>query len=811
MHKHLILPLLLVLSFTGIEVVHAQPNFFEQYNNRLTGFLHEKVYLHTDRNIYSANEDLWFKIYLVDARTHIPLPGINNAYVDLVNNEGETLIHKPFLIINGLGFGDFRLSDSLRTGAYTLYAYTNYMKNYGDESFFKKEIIISQIIKSEGGEVLLAKAEPSPGEFVYKPAVNLQFMPEGGYLSNNLLNTLGFKLTNRDGKGKNFKGHILDSKGNFIDSLDATHNGMGMAFFRPQRDMKYYAVVNDYPLDTFALPASFDRPQLQYDGITDSLVLFKIRDLAAYSEDKTYYLAIKAKGELSFYLEKKLTAAINSVNIHLRNFRPGLNKAILLDSNFTPLAERLFFIPGAPQLEITLRTNQPDYKTRGKTDISLEIQNEEDKAAGGSFSMAVIHLDQAGISDIPDDNIISYLELSAEIRGNIEDPGYYFSQPYDSVSKNLDLLLLTQGWSKYIWDENYLDSLPEFKYRKEEGLSIHGQAQRLVLNKALEEGNIILFVPSELIIMETNTDSSGMFYFHNLILFDSTKIAVQSKNKKNKPNSRLIDVNYVVTPPPVFPKPEYNLTDSLSLKYYNELAYSRFLNDRYHKFDKDHILLEEVTVVGKKKEEDDGHFRMYSQANNVIDMDEYPNYSYSDLFMFLQGLVPGLYISGDQISIRRAGQSPLILLDGMEIDVISARGIPLNVIDKIEVLKDASNTAVFGMRGGNGVIAIYTRRGENVYYESPSFNLISKSVEGFAQAREFYAPNYENPDSIQKAIDKRATLFWEPNLIPDSTGIAKVTFFNSDDTGRVAVITEGITGSGKPGVASVYYRVKQED
>jgi TonB-linked SusC/RagA family outer membrane protein len=88
----------------------------------------------------------------------------------------------------------------------------------------------------------------------------------------------------------------------------------------------------------------------------------------------------------------------------------------------------------------------------------------------------------------------------------------------------------------------------------------------------------------------------------------------------------------------------------------------------------------------------------------------------------LTGLVPGLVTINslgkpgqDQADILIRGKStwndaaPLILVDGMEEDM---NNIDVNDVDNISVLKDASATAVFGVRGANGVILITTKRGK---------------------------------------------------------------------------------------------------
>ena len=134
----------------------------------------------------------------------------------------------------------------------------------------------------------------------------------------------------------------------------------------------------------------------------------------------------------------------------------------------------------------------------------------------------------------------------------------------------------------------------------------------------------------------------------------------------------------------------------------------------------DLLSLEEVVVVGygqKKKEsvvgaitQTDGEDLM--KAGGVTNVGE-----------ALQGRLPGVVtIIGNgqpgesDVKIFIRGQSswngegqPLILVDGVE---RSMNDIDMNEIDKVSVLKDASATAVFGVKGGDGVILITTKRGQ---------------------------------------------------------------------------------------------------
>src|SRR5690606_22890347 len=56
------------------------------------------------------------------------------------------------------------------------------------------------------------------------------------------------------------------------------------------------------------------------------------------------------------------------------------------------------------------------------------------------------------------------------------------------------------------------------------------------------------------------------------------------------------------------------------------------------------------------------------------------------------------------------GQNPLILVDGVE---RSLNFLDPNEVESISILKDASSTAMFGVRGANGVILVTTKRGQS--------------------------------------------------------------------------------------------------
>ena len=63
-----------------------------------------------------------------------------------------------------------------------------------------------------------------------------------------------------------------------------------------------------------------------------------------------------------------------------------------------------------------------------------------------------------------------------------------------------------------------------------------------------------------------------------------------------------------------------------------------------------------------------------------------------------------------QLTLRLHGHSPLVLVDGVPRSLDDLDGVE---IDKVEVLKDAAASALYGVKGGNGIVSITTKRGKD--------------------------------------------------------------------------------------------------
>ena len=131
------------------------------------------------------------------------------------------------------------------------------------------------------------------------------------------------------------------------------------------------------------------------------------------------------------------------------------------------------------------------------------------------------------------------------------------------------------------------------------------------------------------------------------------------------------------------------------------------------------------------------------------------------------GGMPG----GNDVSMYIRGKStwgntdPLVLLDGIQSDI---KDVDMNEIESISVLKDASATAVYGVRGGNGVILITTKRGTNkaptisfsanYTHKSPT---TSMELADYVTSMRAYNQAMANDGSWNKLIPRSTLDAWE--------------------------------------------------
>jgi hypothetical protein len=823
--KTYLLIILFLLCFSGIKSQDIES--WLETNEKVPV---EKLYLHTDREIYFAGDTIWLKSYLTDSRSGRLIPGAENVYLHLIDSKGEIVLDKILICVNGQAPGHISLSPELETGNYLLRSYTDYLLNFGEQSYFYKRLHVAKPATSIQEIESKTLEEPEP------PMVaDVSFLPEGGKILEGMTNLVAFKAIDKNGFGINASGSVIDDSGNEVASFKTDYKGMGLFFFTPEPGKSYYAEVLGLPSFRFSFN-SF----IVAEGIKIHLVNQTTRELIVNIScnsgrfiGNTFYLVTMHRGEVVFYQPFTMEGLNQLLKFGTNMLKGGINQLILLDKSLNPISERLIFFNNSINVGM-LSVNPGKEIFSRRSAVNLNVSGTWDTNESSNLSVAVVHeaaLPEDGISQ----NILSYLLIDSELNGYIETPSDYFMDSEISAEAKQRLLMLTNGWSGYFWN-SVPGAYETLVYPQKAGIDLHGVASDITTNQPLENHEVTLIIEKDAdkAILNQLTGEKGRFAFTGLMFNDSANIKFQAGND-------LDSLTTISLLPAEFEQVSRSILGSLSgrievpvelekQKHNQDLAVGAYL--RRQKTPSPVKVRREL----KSLPQNDGHFRIYDRADQVIEIPK-DETSYGNILDFLTGRVPGLDINADQIIIRglsnfEGNSSPLFLVDGIPVITRSfsslpeqvgintdretdernsaiekIKSIPIGDIDKVEILKSPQNMAVFGVEGNSGVIAVYTRKGQPQVAAPVTKNIIEQKIAGYSSYRKFYSPQYIPGKAASKRPDFRTTLFWDPETALKN-GKVNLSFFTSSQTGRYRVMVEGISESGKICMGSAVFEVK---
>ncbi len=790
----------LLFSLSVFQSSFSQDN--DQDGKLVSQAVYEKIYLHIDREVYAPGEDIWFKIYLVSGINHRLLDGYKNAYVQLVNDSGLVVFSRLILVYNGVANGDFRLPGRMAEGPYTVRAYTKYLKGFGEESLFHKRIWITN----------KRPAERVNDTITDSLAIDAGFYPEGGNLVVNASNNIAFKVMNSKGRGIDVSGLIVNDLGDTITPFRTRFMGMGKFSLMPEPGRKYFAIINGYPSYTNEFQ----------DILSDGLVLTcktepaKViigvsRNYSQYRNEKVQLVA-SHKGTMLFEESFQMNSFSTEIEISKERFPMGISIITLKDASGLIQSERLVFIDVERPPLLTIQLSEQEYQSRSKVNLSMRAVLEPGDSLTGGVSVAVVNADYLE-GEGYQGNIRSHLLLDSELKGPIESSAAYFvDDDQITSSEKLDLLMMVQGWRSYYWPEVISREPEDLAGWEDVGLQLEGRVKRLFRDKPIEDSQVILGPFSKgMIFKETTTNEDGQFRFDRLFLLDSSQVILQAKTPAGADRTEiLVDKIYQ---PELFTNPSelesVVANTGIPASYFSE-NFSRMEAERRYAIESGTYWLEEVEVVTSEREAvldlTEEAQRTYGTPQRRFEITE-DDQAYMNIYDYLEGKVPGVMVDGNTISIR-GGLPPTILLDGVVNDLVDIGTIPMGDISRIDLFYSGAQMAAFGSRGGDGIIAIYTKMGKiDTDFTRYVRGRTTMIIDGFQVPRKFYTPAYSWEDLDGSAPDYRPTLHWEP-YAQFTDGACDLEFFTSDFRNNYLVIVEGISKMGEiiNGIGS--FRVK---
>jgi len=796
-------------NITGVESTLIK-NISSKLNNYTAGHAIEKAYLQFDKPYYAGGDTIYFKAYVTRGEKHELTQLSSILQVDLIINKQISRSIK-LQLTDGLAWGDFALADTLKEGNYYVRAYTQWMRNEGEDSFFEQPILVGstspQKVAESGVQKSLALRQKGKSN-----QSDVQFMPEGGNIIADRASKIAFKAIGPDGMGTAIKGTVTDDAGNEICAFKSAHLGMGAFTLIPEAGKTYKANVTFEDGATRAI----DLPRAVSNGYTlninnSSADTIRIR-ITAGRESTLHKLSLVAQSGGTIYYTaqtRQKDAKFLSVVIPKNKFPTGIVQFTLFSATGEPLNERLAFIQHNDRLKLDLNTEKHIYTTREKVKIILKAKNKEDKAVQGSFSVAVTDETKVPVDTLNESNILSNILLTSELKGNIEQPAYYFNNNDEKTSADLDNLLLTQGYRHFEWKQALADVQPSVKYWVEKAVIISGTVKKN--GKPAPNAKVILFSKARgAFMLDTLTDNNGRFAFKELVFADSTRFVVQSKVAKGQDDITL-ELDTVSLPPVVARINQTNVQGDSSRSVYIENAKAFYREQQKYGINKHAIALKEVKIEAKKERliPHSVNLNGSGNADQVFGPKDVERMICGRLVDCLQGMIASVYFDAKGYpKNRRTGSYMAIVIDGNFVGFGDFLDLRPDDIEGIEVVLGPQYGAIYGSRMAYGGFIITTKRGSRPAYSSEAPGVTTCMPKGFYKAREFYSPQYDNPKTNRQMADLRSTIYWQPNVVTDKNGNASFSYFNADNKGTYRLVIEGIDADGNLGRQVIKYRVE---
>ena len=472
-----------VLVFLSLLVSAQQaqaPTTLEGWAERLETFgksiPQEQVFVHLDNTCYFLGDTLYYKAYVRRSDTGTPSRVSGVLYAELLNQDGFLVQRQQLELKNGQVHGSFILTDTLYGGYYELRAYTRWQLNWGivehphnkvsEQWFFNKRMAREYYLDYEKlySRVFPVFDKPTePGDFYHEmtlrplrrqfkldetsPKPKLQLFPEGGNLVAGVPNRVAFEATSNEGRHLEGKVTVTEGQGTVVAEADVEQRGRGSFTFTPQSG-KSYSVTYTGKKGT----VKETLPSPEKDGCAvqvkreNGQTQVQIACAGTAASEELGMTVMHDGVMLDFQTVPTGTSA--TLTIDEAKLKTGVCQVTIYNNVGRVYADRLFFCRKDDLAPSSLRfSGLSDKPAEPFAPVSLSVEGGK---PGATVSVSVC--DATHSEYLYDNgNILTEMLLASEIRGFVENPGYFFEKDDEEHNRALDLLLMIQGWRRYDW------------------------------------------------------------------------------------------------------------------------------------------------------------------------------------------------------------------------------------------------------------------------------------------------------------------------------------------------------------------------
>ncbi len=827
---------------------------FHEYTKLLSP---EKVYLHTDKDVYFATDTIWFSGYVENTSYNSEFEESNYIYVELINDQlfrswtdwKNYADYEPSVVarvkikrINGSFSGCLVVPEMNSTGRGIIRAYTYWMLNRPAEYMFYKEVELTNPMKDKLVERMVEKNVKDRREYMrlgeevpfdkqprlteIKERYDVQFLPESGNYIAGQPAVIYVRSIGIMGGGESVYGEITDEAGNLVTGYRTDSSGFGKVMIPALPDGKLYASVRDgngYE----GMKVQLQKSLAAGATITGTM---SVSSDVSYSADDMLHLQIRSSAALQerypfvvlhngseIYYRKPIGKEQEVLSLRLADLTEGIHSVSVMDFMGNVYAERPFVVLPDGQEPLGVELDKDGYGKREKVSVKIKLPQQMCDSTG-NFSISVT---DAGIVDNWEStNIKSYMLLKSELNGYIEDLGWYFNcdVPLNERMAKADMLMQTQGWRYYDTQDIVQGKTQAPYFGREYRQTLFGK----VMNPLrLSRKATVSFVAKSINFTAMGQVDSGYFVLNDIDFPEKTRFIVSAigKNGRSTSHTPVLQDDYFA-PLHLYPQ------RTAKVKYTPE--YGKVVENIYFtKDDGQHAMAFELDPVVVSTQ------RITPKNSPCI----IPNYPLkrewyrdsSDMKPYARNYTLGHYVQESFTQVRYNGHDALsglkitpatrmqpgsrsgkvvIFVNGMEILDEEYYHILNSPVDNFE-----SIVYVQGLSAAPFQKARAVKIGETPIYPDPvlmvrlkphtradlvPYNVSSASPIGWQRPVKFYSPRYDTPEAAaSKKGDNRITLYWNPSVKLNEAGEAEVTFYTSDSESCYRIEVEGRSASGQ--------------
>ena len=597
----------------------------------------EKVYLHFDNTAYFQGETIWFSAHVTKA-TEGTVADSKVLYVELLSPTGVVLRQQKLQVVDGRCHGSLPLVDasveeanakrgvlSYPSGYYEVRAYTRAMLNFDSQGCFSRVFPVYKAPEKEG-DYANPQMDLYKGSGIERPespeseALNTDFLPEGGHLVLGVPNRIAFKATGKDGLGTSVDSLTL-ADGTPLP-LSPQHLGMGSFLYTPtERNMKVkaYSAGKSYSL---TLPkGETEGYALRLTPRVDRTLQIAIATPKPEADRLLgYTLVHQGKCELIDTLVMRGRTFSRTIPTH--TLPTGVYQFALFDAGGTLYATRMLFVNnGLAAAPVTVTTNKQSYGPFEQVKLRLQVHEE------GNHHLSLAVRDAADYGTGGTDDLRSYMLLSSELKGYIENPAYYFEADDEEHRMALDRLMLTQGWSRYDWQQMSGAAPFNVEHYTEGALVLDGWALHPRKDEPMEgiEVAMKLYSPDRKQVQEMRVTTDERGYWGTILQdFEGEwDLSLQTYDKEGKPIVSRLRLERASAPDVIaFETGELHLLHRI-----DSTAHTPWIEpEKPQSIVEKTIVLDQVEVEGSRRYIDYCTFQAFDAAKDaelIIDKGEY--------------------------------------------------------------------------------------------------------------------------------------------------------------------------------------------